>query len=85
MRYRDDKRPCPLSLLTDSGSEGNKEEGMKQTKKEPPVTKGREREGEGERREEEEGGRERREGREKGGRGRKAKLNITSLQSSLSL
>ena len=61
MRYRDDKRPCPLSLLTDSGSEGSKEEGMKQTKKEPPVTKGREREREG---------RERRKGGkgEKGGR-----------------
>ena len=59
MRYRDDKRPCPLSLLMDSGSEGSKEEGMKQTKKESPVTKGRE----GERREGEEGG--------KGGKGEK--------------
>ena len=61
---------------------------MKQTKKELPVTKGREREREGRERRKggkgEKGGREGEE-RERGGRGRKAKLNITSLQSSLSL
>lgn len=57
---------------------------MKSTKKEPPVTKEREREGEGRERrggregkERRERGRERR-GREEGGRGRKAKLNTTS-------
>ena len=72
MRYRDDKRPCPLSLLTDSGSEGSKEKGMKSTKKEPPVTKEREREGEGRERRGGREGKERRErGRERGGRERK--------------